>query len=137
MRPHRRQTCTRPESLGPGRRGARDSVRSALARHALPELADTAVLLTSELLTNTWRHAPGPASLGLKWADKRLRASVWDTGLLPPPPTDCPELYAEGGRGLALVELCADAWGSFVMGPAQGKVVWFELMSGAPGRMAA
>lgn len=43
----------------------------------------------------------------------------------------------EGGRGLALVELCADAWGSFVMGPAQGKVVWFELLSDVPGRVAA
>ncbi|WP_033282118.1 ATP-binding protein [Streptomyces sp. NRRL F-525] len=116
---------------------ARDTVRSVLARHALPELADTAVLLTSELLTNTWRHAPGPASLSLKWADKRLRASVWDTGFLVPYPTGCPEPYAEGGRGLALVELCADAWGSFAMGPAQGKVVWFELMSGVPGRVAA
>ncbi|MFI6459539.1 ATP-binding protein [Streptomyces sp. NPDC050528] len=116
---------------------ARDTVRSVLARHALPELADTAVLLTSELLTNTWRHAPGPASLSLKWADKRLRASVWDTGFLPPYTAGCPEPYAEGGRGLALVELCADAWGSFVMGPAQGKVVWFELMWGVPGCVAA
>ncbi|WP_405990841.1 ATP-binding protein [Streptomyces sp. NBC_00986] len=96
-----------------------------------------AVLLTSELLTNTWRHAPGPASLSLKWADKRLRASFWDAGFLVPYPTGCPEPYAEGGRGLALVELCVDAWGSFAMGPAQGKVVWFELMSGVPGRVAA
>ncbi|MFD4558338.1 ATP-binding protein [Streptomyces sp. NPDC058469] len=111
--------------------------RSVLARHALPELADIAVLLTSELLTNAWCHAPGPASLSLKWADKRLRASVWDAGLLPPHPTGCPEPYAEGGRGLALVELCADAWGSFAIGPAQGKVVWFELLPDASGRVAA
>jgi hypothetical protein len=33
------------------------------------------------------------------------------------------------------VELCADAWGSFVVGPAQGKVVWFELLWGAPDRV--
>ena len=137
MRPHGRQTCTRPEPLGPGCRGARDTVRSALARHALPELADTAVLLTSELLTNAWCYAPGPASLSLKWADKRLRASVWDGGFLPPQSAGCPGPYAEGGRGLALVELCADAWGSFMVGPAQGKVVWFELMWGAPGCVAA
>ncbi|WP_327401350.1 ATP-binding protein [Streptomyces sp. NBC_01288] len=116
---------------------ARDTVRSVLTGHALPELADTAVLLTSELLTNAWRHAPGPASLSLKWADKRLRASVWDAGFLLSYPTGCPEPYAEGGRGLALVELCADAWGSFVMGPAQGKVVWFELLPDARGRVAA
>jgi anti-sigma regulatory factor (Ser/Thr protein kinase) len=114
---------------------ARDTVRSVLTRHALPELADTAVLSTSELLTNAWCHAPGPASLSLEWADKRLRASVWDLGFLPPDPTGCPEPYAEGGRGLALVELCADAWGSFVVGPAQGKVVWFELLWGAPDRV--
>ncbi|WP_306819847.1 hypothetical protein [Streptomyces sp. CA-210063] len=34
---------------------------------------------------------------------------------------------ALGGRGLTLVELCADAWGSFALGQACGKVVWFEL----------
>lgn len=108
---------------------ARATVRSVLDRHGLPELVDTAVLLTSELLANSWCHAPGPASVSLKWADKRLRGSIWDTGRPLPRPLGGPEPYAEGGRGLALVDLCADAWGSFAVGPAQGKVVWFELLS--------
>jgi len=86
---------------------ARDTVRSVLTRHALPELADTAVLSTSELLTNAWSHAPGPASLSLKWADKRLRASVWDLGFLPPDPTGCPEPYAEGGGAASPSWSCA------------------------------
>lgn len=64
----------------------------------------------------------------LKWADKRLRGSVWDTGPLLPRPAGCPvSPDALGGRGLTLVELCADAWGSFALGQACGKVVWFEL----------
>jgi hypothetical protein len=67
--------------------------------------------------------------VSLKWADKRLRGSIWDTGRSLPCPLADPETYAESGRGLALVDLCADAWGSFAVGPAQGKVVWFELLS--------
>ncbi|WP_405863336.1 ATP-binding protein [Streptomyces sp. NBC_01515] len=114
------------DPLAPGI--ARAAVGLVLDRHGLPELVDTAVLLTSELLSNSCRYAPGPASVCLKWADKRLRGSVWDTGPVLPRPADCPGPESDGGRGLALVELCADAWGSFGMGPAQGKVVWFELL---------
>ena len=68
---------------------------------------------------------------------RRLSSMLVTCERFVPNPTGCPEPYAEGGRGLALVKLCADAWGSFAMGPAQGKVVWFELMSGVPGRVAA
>lgn len=116
---------------------ARATVKLVLVRHGLPELADTAVLLTSELLTNSCRYAPGPASVRLKWADKRLRGSVWDTGALLPHPAECPGPEADGGRGLGLVDLCADAWGSFALGLARGKVVWFEIQTAAHGRLAA
>lgn len=113
---------------------ARATVRLVLDRHGLTELTGTAVLLTSELLSNSWRHAPGPASVRLKWADKRFRGSVWDTGPLLPRPTRCPAPEADGGRGLVFVDLCADAWGSFALGREagrdQGKVVWFELEAG-------
>ncbi|MEW1829316.1 ATP-binding protein [Streptomyces sp. NPDC088196] len=123
------------DPLAPGI--ARAAVRLVLDRHGLPEFVDTAVLLTSELLSNSCRYAPGPASVRLKWADKRLRGSVWDTGPVLPRPADCPGPEADGGRGLALVELCADAWGSFAAGAVSGKVVWFELLSHAPGRVTA
>ncbi|MEW2403040.1 ATP-binding protein [Streptomyces sp. NPDC046862] len=111
---------------------ARATVGLVLDRHGLPELTDTAVLLVSELLTNSCRYAPGPASVRLKWADKRLRGSVWDTGALLPQSRSRPEPDADGGRGLTLVDLCADAWGSFALGLARGKVVWFELLSNSP-----
>ncbi|MEV0635014.1 hypothetical protein AB0I77_08620 [Streptomyces sp. NPDC050619] len=65
---------------------ARATVKLVLDRHGLPELVDAAVLLTSELLSNSCRYAPGPASVRLKWADKRLRGSVWDTSPLLPQP---------------------------------------------------
>ncbi|GAA2631700.1 ATP-binding protein [Streptomyces vastus] len=120
---------------------ARATVKLVLDRHGLPELADTAVLLTSELLTNSCRYAPGPASVRLKWADKRLRGSVWDTGPLLPRPATYPAPEADGGRGLVLVELCSSAWGSFALGRetggAHGKVVWFELLADVPAGMAA
>ncbi|MER6014690.1 hypothetical protein [Streptomyces bluensis] len=72
----------------------------------------------------------------LKWADKRLRGSVWDTGPLLPRPNPRPEPEADFGRGLALVDLCADDWGSFAVGMAHGKVVWFELLPDAGVRVA-
>lgn len=116
---------------------ARATVRLVLDRHGLPELVDIAVLLTSELLSNSCRCAPGPASVRLRWADKRLRGSVWDTGPHLPRPEACPGPDADGGRGLALVDLCADAWGSFALGVALGKVVWFELLPDAAVGVAA
>ncbi|MFF4526148.1 ATP-binding protein [Streptomyces bluensis] len=108
-----------------------------LDRHGLPELVDTAVLLTSELLSNSCRYAPGPASVCLRWADKRLRGSVWDTGPLLPRPEACPGPDVDGGRGLALVDRCAAAWGSFALGVVLGKVVWFELLPDAAVGVAA
>ncbi|MEU4045839.1 ATP-binding protein [Streptomyces antibioticus] len=105
---------------------ARNTVRSILTRHSLPVLADTAELLTSELCGNAYRHASGPAPVGVRWADGALRVSVRDTcGVLPAAAGGDDE--AEGGRGLLLVSRCAYAWGSHADRGGSGKVTWFEL----------
>lgn len=46
-------------------RVARMTVRSVLDSHGRPEVRDTVELLTSELVTNTYLHTKGPASLRL------------------------------------------------------------------------
>ncbi|MEV8307934.1 ATP-binding protein [Streptomyces flavidovirens] len=69
----------------------------------------------------------------------RLRVSVWDTNPLIPAPFDKPSKllpffpepetgHSTGGRGLLLVQLCADDWGGFHVGAGLGgKLLWFEL----------
>ncbi|MEU9111817.1 ATP-binding protein [Streptomyces sp. NPDC048483] len=114
---------------GPGI--ARTTLRAVLTAHRLDELADRAELLTSELATNSIRHAKGPASVRLRWTHPVLRVSVTDTSPYLPlflaPPT--PE--AEDGRGLFILDLVSDEWGGCALGDSLlgpgGKTVWFEL----------
>ncbi|MBA2944274.1 ATP-binding protein [Streptomyces himalayensis] len=125
---------------------ARRTLRAVLAEHAMTELAEPAELLTSELVTNAYRHSKGPAALRLRSLDGgRLRLSVWDTDPHIPPPFDRghgpfrPAVVpgeAESGRGLFLVCHYAQAWGSWPLGNdifgRDGKLLWFELGPTAP-----
>ncbi|WP_116211743.1 ATP-binding protein [Streptomyces olivoreticuli] len=114
---------------------ARATLRSVLDGHGMPELVETAELLTSELVTNAYVHTEGPSSVRVEGEEgDHLRVSVWDT---------CPRIPAlfggaegdasggpesDGGRGLLLVRRWASAWGSDgVDARAGGKVLWFEL----------
>ncbi|MGC9537148.1 ATP-binding protein [Streptomyces sp. UG1] len=121
-------------------RVARMTVRSVLDSHDRHEVRDAVELLTSELVTNTYRHTSGPASLRLTaLADGRLRVGVWDTHPCIPapfgrPPHDHVPLAlpdADGGRGLRLVQEYADFWGGVSLGDGvldrrAGKLLWFE-----------
>ncbi|MFI7339844.1 ATP-binding protein [Streptomyces sp. NPDC050085] len=114
---------------GPGI--ARVTLRAVLEAHGLAELTDRAELLMAELATNSVRHTKGPASVSLHWLFPVLRCSVWDMS------PDLPELpqraepYAEGGRGLLILDAVADRWGGCATaeGPYSrgGKSLWFEL----------
>ena len=110
---------------------ARSTLHAVLARHGLAGLIDRALLLASELLTNAYLHARGPASLRLRWQRGVLRLGVWDTDPTPPAPAPAKAMAAEGGRGLLLVCTCADDWGWFLLGDdvfgARGKYVWCDL----------
>ncbi|MFE9254380.1 ATP-binding protein [Streptomyces sp. NPDC006879] len=87
--------------------------------------ADTAELLTSELVTNALVHTKEGAEVTATVAASRLRVEVKDFTTRHPrirvPHAD----DGTHGRGLVLVQALADAWGVHVH-PA-GKVVWFEL----------
>jgi anti-sigma regulatory factor (Ser/Thr protein kinase) len=88
----------------------------------------TAMLLTSELVTNAVLHAQGPITVQAGWSDGMLRVEVVDTS------PSVPRLRhrskdAMTGRGLMLVETLAVAWGAERRD--RGKAVWF-LLDGAP-----
>ncbi|WP_392966330.1 ATP-binding protein [Streptomyces sp. LN245] len=120
---------------------ARATLRTVLAAHDLTELAPTAELLASELLTNAHLHTRGPYALRvLSTEPDRLTVAVWDTDpRVPPgygqPHASVPPADAEHGRGLHLVRACADAWGVSVlreMGASRGgKLLWAECGGGA------
>jgi anti-sigma regulatory factor (Ser/Thr protein kinase) len=132
-------------------RVARITVRAALSGHGRGEIVDVVELLTSELVTNAYRHTKGPASLRLTALnDGRLRVGVWDTSPHIPAPFDKPPgdrirpaaLNADGGRGLLLVQEYADCWGGWPLGDGlldrgAGKLLWFEVGGLGTGSMPA
>ena len=87
------------------------------------EVADTCVLLVSELATNAVLHARTPFTVSIE-RDPTLRVEVHDGDPRPPHTRDYgPE--AASGRGLHLVEALAHSSGTVTH--AGGKSVWFEL----------
>nr|WP_240979354.1 SpoIIE family protein phosphatase [Streptomyces sp. HNM0574] len=104
-------------------RHARRVVRAALHEWGLSALEDTAVLLVSELVTNSQRYAHGPIGVRMVRGSSLL-VEVSDP--LPDPPRErSVTTDDEGGRGIQLVAREARRWGTR-HGP-MGKTVWFEL----------
>ncbi len=102
---------------------ARDLAVEQLAAWELNALADTTELLVSELVTNALRHGEGEIRLRLL-LDRTLVCEVWDAGLVQPRRRRA-RATDEGGRGLQLVQLLSQGWGS--RRTPQGKTVWFEM----------
>lgn len=88
------------------------------------ELADAVALLVSEVATNALVHAAGNVQVRVVSRGDVLRVEVADESPQLPKPRSAGPLE-EGGRGLALVESLASAWG--VVPTDHGKVVWFEV----------
>ncbi|MCG3042160.1 ATP-binding protein, partial [Streptomyces sp. S1A] len=104
-------------------RRARDAVRGVLRGWGLEALTDDTVLLVSELVTNSMRHAHGPIGVRMVRGTSLL-VEVSDP--LPVPPRERnAAVDDEGGRGIQLVARGARRWGTR-HGPI-GKTVWFEL----------
>lgn len=87
-------------------------------------LADTLLLLISELVTNAVVHTGCPAVLRMLFGGPGVRVEVADASDRPPAPR-----HAEGddtnGRGLELVDGLADRWGWQREGA--GKRIWCEV----------
>ncbi|NEB31058.1 hypothetical protein B0675_14315 [Streptomyces sp. M41(2017)] len=108
-------------------RTARAAVRGQLRAWELDSVGDIAVLLVSELVTNSLRHATGPIGVRLVRpvdGQRALRVEVSDP--LPDPPRErSAAAEDESGRGLQLVAGSCRSWGTW---PGDnGKTVWFEL----------
>ncbi|MFC1412039.1 ATP-binding protein [Streptacidiphilus sp. N1-12] len=90
-------------------RHARRITRTALAAWGAPDLIDSAEMLVSELVTNALLYGRGPVDLTLALTGRSLRIAVTDEGTSLPVPKEA-GADAQGGRGLAIVELLADSW---------------------------
>jgi hypothetical protein len=98
--------------------------RGGHGRPSRPEGRPQAELLVSELVTNSLCHTRGPLRLNLQARDSRLRCEVEDTDPTGPV-RRVVDAGAEGGRGIDLLDLLAEAWGS--TRTATGKTMWFQL----------
>jgi anti-sigma regulatory factor (Ser/Thr protein kinase) len=113
--------------LSPGREAptqAREFLRAAscVSHHA--EVLEDAVLLVSELVTNSVIHGGPPVIVAVDCDGDALQVRVRD-GSPALPARRTAEQEAEGGRGLALVETLSSDWG--VDPRPDGKNVWFVL----------
>ncbi|GAA1537792.1 ATP-binding protein [Streptomyces albidochromogenes] len=120
-----------PAEVGRARRWARSRLAGSGIRVDEP-LAETLILLISELVTNAVVHTGCPAVLRMLFGtadDGTVRVEVADTSARPPKPR-----HAQGddtnGRGLELVDGLADRWGWQSEGA--GKRIWCEVDRGAP-----
>ncbi|MEU0337125.1 ATP-binding protein [Streptomyces sp. NPDC006193] len=121
-----------PAEVGRARRWARSRLAGSGITADEP-LAETLVLLVSELVTNAVVHTGRPAVLRLRLpgpvaggaaSAATVRVEVADTSSCAPVPR-CAGDEATGGRGLALVNCLADRWGWNAEGA--GKSIWCEL----------
>ncbi|WP_173877743.1 ATP-binding protein [Streptomyces sp. 3214.6] len=112
-------------------RRARDLLRIQLLEWKIDaQVAFTAELLLSELVTNALLHARMPAGreIGVRVAryNERLRVEVADAN------NSRPQLRTaidtdEHGRGLALIDALAQRWGCCPRRHGIGKAIWAEL----------
>jgi anti-sigma regulatory factor (Ser/Thr protein kinase) len=116
-----------PAAVRRARTFVNDQCHAAGINH---DTSDTAVLLTSEIVTNAFLHGRSAARVTLVTTCDRLRVEVGDDNSRLPRRAD-PDREALNGRGLAIVEMLAADWGAAQQ--SQGKIVWFEL-SCAPKR---
>lgn len=88
---------------------------------------ETAVLLTSEIVTNAVVHAKSALELVVIVDHPMARVQVFDADPTPPVPR-LPAVAASRGRGMLVLDALAEAWGFEQLGLA-GKYVWFEVRS--------
>lgn len=124
-----------PAEVGRARRWARSRLIGSGMEDDEP-LAETLILLISELVTNAVVHTGCPAVLRMLFGTANptgsagtVRVEVADTSCRPPQPRHA-EGEDTGGRGLELVDGLADRWGWQPEGA--GKRIWCEVDRSGP-----
>lgn len=115
-------TTLPPEPRAP--RDARHFVADALRDEVPGDMAEVAVLLTSELVTNAVVHARTAMRLEVDLDAGTLRVGVVDEAPRTPALRRANDARLTG-RGMNLVDALAGEWGVEPTPP--GKKVWFEL----------
>ncbi|MDO8145780.1 MULTISPECIES: SpoIIE family protein phosphatase [unclassified Isoptericola] len=119
--------------LGPARRWVDDVLESCSVD---AEQRRTAMLLSSEILTNALEHGRGPIVVTVEVDATRLRVAVRD-GCTRRPVLQAPTPQDLSGRGVQFMERLASRWGVEQHLPdaavgrhgaqGEGKTVWFEI----------
>ena len=133
-----RQSVLEMEALPEAVPSARSHVRFVVREWGLPELAETVELIVSELVTNSVQASawlawscrvgewePGRPLVGLWLQSDRqhVLVQVWDASHELPVPQE-PDLAAEHGRGMLIVEVMSERYGMYLLDGGNGKVVW-------------
>lgn len=110
-----------PSSVTQARRFVQEHLVGAPA-----DVADTVAVMTSELATNSIRHAASAFEVGIDRGTREIRVEVTDEGsgvptVLSPDPTQ------PSGRGLFMVDKLADDWGVTASREHNVKTVWFSV----------
>jgi anti-sigma regulatory factor (Ser/Thr protein kinase) len=91
-----------------------------------PDLADTVMVMVSELVTNSVRHAASEFTLSLERDLDSIRVAVSDEGERRPSLRN-PTPAEQSGRGLQIVNALCDSWGVTETAGRRGKTVWFVV----------
>ncbi|SDC87124.1 SpoIIE family protein phosphatase [Nocardioides lianchengensis] len=111
--------------VGTAPRDARRAVADQLGRWGVrAEAVDDLVLITSELVTNALVHARPPIDLRLRRTGHQVVLEVRDRAQLRPRRRR-PEESDENGRGLNIVEVLSESWGTRTN--ESGKTVWCSV----------
>ena len=119
--PERRLRLARdPGSAGEARR----FIERLLRKRQVPERArDSALLVSSELVSNAYQHGEGEIELRVSMFEDRLRIEVIDEGTDQAPAVREQPADETGGWGLRIVDQLALQWGVF-----EGTThVWADL----------
>lgn len=113
---------------------ARRWSRALVVQAGVAEIADTMVLLVSELVSNVVLHAGTPCQLLIDADAQRVRVEVVDGSDVLPEAQALTDPLAQSGRGLQLVQGLSTAYG-IDPEPGGGKRVWFELAVSSASRL--
>jgi anti-sigma regulatory factor (Ser/Thr protein kinase) len=115
--------CELPATTAAPRMG-REFLSEASCRTHPSSRMDDLALLASEAITNAVVHGLPPLTLTVECQESHVEVRVSDASSRLPEGRD-PDDVTEGGRGIMLVDLLSDAWGTDVDGDT--KEVWFRV----------